>query len=514
MHSFVRFTISGLSGAVTSAKLRLYATSATVDGPAVYATATDWSERGITWATRPAPVGAAGDDKGAVPKDTWVEFDVTPLVEGNGVYAFVLIGSSNDPVDMSSREGRRPPQLVVTTAADTTAPSAPAGLAATGVSGNSVSLGWSASSDDVGVAGYNVFVDGALSGTTSSTAYTVSSLACGKAYAVGVQAFDQTGNLSPRTTVSALTPACAPPAATVCSKTLAAGGDVSTFVNSLKPGDVGCLHGGTYTDGTIVTWTSSGTAAAPITLTEYPGEQAEIAGTTLYLDGSYQIARDLTVRDVTAVDGDGIDVSGTGDRVEHNAIRNVARQGILLHTDSANAVIVGNDVRDTGQTGSNQHHGIYVQGNGHLVIDNVFAQMHGGYGIHVYPSSSNVVVAQNTVVGSQTRSGILIDSTGGNITVVNNILVGNAEYGVLNRRCDLGGCLVDHNLAWNNGLGPTSGRAGNTIQANPQFTDSTYHLAGTSPAVNSARSDYSYSPDRDGAPRPQGGGPDLGAYEE
>ncbi len=144
VHSFVRFTISGLSGAVTSAKLRLYATSATVDGPAVYATATDWSERGITWATRPAPVGAAGDDKGAVPKDTWVEFDVTPLVEGNGVYAFVLIGSSNDPVDMSSREGRRPPQLVVTTAADTTAPSAPAGLAATGVSGNSVSLGWSA----------------------------------------------------------------------------------------------------------------------------------------------------------------------------------------------------------------------------------------------------------------------------------------------------------------------------------------------------------------------------------
>ena len=223
--------------------------------------------------------------------------------------------------------------------------------------------------------------------------------------------------------------------------------------------------------------------------------------------------RNLTVRDVTTVDGDGIAVSGTGNRVEHNVVRNIYRQGILLHTDAANATIIGNDVRDVGQAGSNQDHGIYVQGNGHLVIDNVFANMHGGYGIHVYPSSSNVTIAQNTVINSQTRSGILIDTSGGNITVVNNILVGNTDYGILNRQCALGGCLVDHNLAWNNGLGATSGPASNTLQTDPQFIDSNYHLASTSPAVNTARPDYSYSPDHDGTPRPQGNAPDIGAYE-
>jgi hypothetical protein len=206
-------------------------------------------------------------------------------------------------------------------------------------------------------------------------------------------------------------------------------------------------------------------------------------------------------------------VSGNADRVEHNEVRNVWRQGILLHTSSANAVIVGNYVHDTGQSGSNQHHGIYVQGDGHVVINNVFARLRGGYGIHVYPSSSNVMVAQNTVVGSQARSGIIIDTTGGNITVVNNIVVGNAEYGILNRRCDLGGCVVDKNLAWNNLLGAVSGPATNTLQADPRFADADYRVASGSPAIGAARSDDSFSPDRDRVPRPQGASPDLGAYE-
>jgi hypothetical protein len=263
----------------------------------------------------------------------------------------------------------------------------------------------------------------------------------------------------------------------------------------------------------MVTWRASGTSTAPVTVTEVPGQKAEIVGTTFYLDGSYQVMRDLTVRDVTCTGCDGIAVSGNANQVEHNTVTNVYRQGILLHTDSANAVIDGNDVSEVGQLGSNQDHGIYVQGDGHRVINNIFSQIRGGYGIHVYPSSSNVIIAQNTVVNSQTRSGILINTTGGNIAVVNNIVADNAEYGVLNQQCALGGCLVDHNLAWNNALGATSGPATNTLQANPQFADADYHLGLGSPAIDAARSDYSYSPDIDGLPRPLGAAPDLGAHE-
>jgi chitodextrinase len=442
----------------------------------------------------------------------------------NGTFTGLSCGKSYTlGVDAYDAAGNHSPQasVVASTAAcappsDTSAPTAPTGLRATSVSASSVSLGWTASTDNVGVAGYNVYVDGVLSSTTSSSAYTVSLLLCGTTHTFGVKAFDQAGNLSPLTTISATTTACAPtPTPTVCSKTLAVGGiSLSSFLSSLKPGDVGCLHGGVYTAGTLLTWGANGTAQAPITLTEYPGEQATIVGTTLELAGDYLTVRGLTVRDVLTVDGDGIAVSGTGDRVDHNEITSIYRQGILLHTDSANAVIVGNYVHDTGQAGSNQDHGIYVQGNGHRIINNVFAQMRGGYGIHVYPSSSNVMVAENTVVGSQTRSGIIVDTTGGNITVVNNIVAGNADYGIVNSSCALGGCLIDHNLAWNNNLGTVSGPATNTMQADPKFVDSYYHVATGSPAIDAARSDDSFSPDRDGTPRPLGNAPDLGAYEK
>ena len=397
---------------------------------------------------------------------------------------------------------------------DMTPPTAPPSIAATAVTAGSVALGWLPSTDNVGVAGYSIFVDSVKVGTTLPTAYTVSLPTCGKTYTFGVEAYDQAANVSARVSVSAATAACPPPTSTVCSKTLSAGGGFSTFLASLKPGDVGCLRGGRYTEGSLVTWSVDATASSRIVLAEYPGEQAEIVGTELLLAGDYLTVRDLTVRDVTTVDSDGISVSGNGDRIEHNVIRNIWRQGILLHTDSRNADVVGNDVREIGQAGSNQYHGIYVQGSGHRVINNVFAQIRGGYGITIYQSPSNVTVAQNTVVGSQTRSGILLDTLGGSITVVNNILIGNADYGIVNRRCDAGGCVVDRNLAWNNRLGAVSGSATNTLQADPKFVDGEYRVASGSPAINAARADFSFSPDRDRTPRPQSGGPDLGAYEK
>ena len=94
---------------MTSAKLRIYATSSSSNGPAVY-TATDsaWSETAINWGNRPARSLVGRDDKGAVSANTWVEFDVTPFVAGNGTHTFVLATDSTDGLNMSSREARTP----------------------------------------------------------------------------------------------------------------------------------------------------------------------------------------------------------------------------------------------------------------------------------------------------------------------------------------------------------------------------------------------------------------------
>ena len=56
-------------------------------------------------------------------------------------------------------------------APDTTPPSVPAGLSATAVSSTQINLSWTASTDNVGVTGYDVFRNGTQVGTTATTSY-------------------------------------------------------------------------------------------------------------------------------------------------------------------------------------------------------------------------------------------------------------------------------------------------------------------------------------------------------
>jgi hypothetical protein len=102
---------------VHSAKLRVYASNdASSNGPAVYAAPSTWTESGITWTNRPAPIGDPSDNVGVVGEDVWVEWDVTPLVSGNGDLSFVLVGDSTDGANFASRDYSDPskkPQLEV-----------------------------------------------------------------------------------------------------------------------------------------------------------------------------------------------------------------------------------------------------------------------------------------------------------------------------------------------------------------------------------------------------------------
>ncbi|WP_371478078.1 glycosyl hydrolase family 18 protein [Kitasatospora sp. NBC_00315] len=79
---------------------------------------------------------------------------------------------------------------------DVTAPSTPGALAVTGTTQTSASLGWSASTDDTGVAGYDVFQNGAKAATVTGTSATVNGLTANTSYQFTVQAFDAAGNRS------------------------------------------------------------------------------------------------------------------------------------------------------------------------------------------------------------------------------------------------------------------------------------------------------------------------------
>ncbi|WP_136607775.1 fibronectin type III domain-containing protein [Paenibacillus dokdonensis] len=81
---------------------------------------------------------------------------------------------------------------------DTQAPTMPTNLAVTSVTTSSVSLSWTASTDNVGVTGYNVYQGTTQVMTVTGTTATVTGLAAGTAYTFKVAAKDAAGNMSPQ----------------------------------------------------------------------------------------------------------------------------------------------------------------------------------------------------------------------------------------------------------------------------------------------------------------------------
>lgn len=79
---------------------------------------------------------------------------------------------------------------------DTMPPSVPTNLAAVSPAPTQVSLSWTASTDDVGVAGYKVLRDGSQIGTTAGTIYSDTTAAASTTYTYTVRAYDGVGNTS------------------------------------------------------------------------------------------------------------------------------------------------------------------------------------------------------------------------------------------------------------------------------------------------------------------------------
>ncbi|OAB44415.1 lytic polysaccharide monooxygenase [Paenibacillus glacialis] len=81
---------------------------------------------------------------------------------------------------------------------DNQAPSAPSALTSTGQTATTVSLTWNASTDNVGVTGYQVFKGSSLVTTVSGSTlnYSVAGLTANTAYTFSVKAIDAAGNVS------------------------------------------------------------------------------------------------------------------------------------------------------------------------------------------------------------------------------------------------------------------------------------------------------------------------------
>jgi len=79
---------------------------------------------------------------------------------------------------------------------DTQAPTEPVNLSASNITETSFTLSWNASTDNIGVVGYDVYQDGSIVSTVTETSANISGLTAGTTFSYYVKAKDAAGNVS------------------------------------------------------------------------------------------------------------------------------------------------------------------------------------------------------------------------------------------------------------------------------------------------------------------------------
>ncbi|HVX24297.1 MAG TPA: Ig-like domain-containing protein [Candidatus Saccharimonadales bacterium] len=152
------------------------------------------TEIDLTWDAATDDVGVAGyhvyrdgNLVGSPTDNTYNDTSLTP----NTSYSYTV-----SAFDSASNESTQSTGFPASTLADTSPPSIPANLHQTSQTTSSVSLAWNAASDNVMVTGYNIYRNGSLLRSQSSTNFTDTGLSVFTSYTYRVQAYDAAGNSS------------------------------------------------------------------------------------------------------------------------------------------------------------------------------------------------------------------------------------------------------------------------------------------------------------------------------
>ncbi|HEX8548753.1 MAG TPA: CBM35 domain-containing protein, partial [Cytophagaceae bacterium] len=87
-------------------------------------------------------------------------------------------------------------EALKTTVLDNQKPTAPTNLTTTNATNNELALTWTASTDNIAVTGYDVFIDGVLYASVTTNSIAITNLGGGQTYKIKVQAKDGVGNKS------------------------------------------------------------------------------------------------------------------------------------------------------------------------------------------------------------------------------------------------------------------------------------------------------------------------------
>ncbi len=534
LRSYLRFNVSGVSGTVSQAILRLYANGALNSGISVHRVADNtWSETTVNYNNAPA-VGSLIATSAGMKARTWVAVDVTSYVNGNGTFSFALTATSDKLLSLASREAANKPQLVVTssgappTATATQSPTAPPSSTKT------------PTATPPPVSGTNYYVD-SISGSDSNSG---------------------TSTSSPWQSLA----------------------KVSGY--AFQPGDaVNFKRGSFWTGGLVIsrsgasgqpiTFRTYGTGAAPII--ENPGQYQH----SIRITGSWVVVQDFLLRNAGEA-GVRIESSGSHNIVQNNEATNV---GIAFEMYGAYNLVTHNYAHDLHMVvlthGGNDDYGAegyWIEGPNNEVSYNrcvncrapSYDYGYDGGGIEFYGTADYAYVHHNYVSGAQgfmevgggsaqhvrvaynisdnNYDGLVCMHMGGTFSsTINDFRIENNTYlktmtgdgyrvlDCLSSTVSTTQLIVRNNIfyssiqsantgtfAHNNNIYymPTGAAVGYVLgsgemQTDPLFANmdaGDYYLQSGSPAIDHGLS-LGYNTDYDGGPVPQGAAPDIGAYE-
>jgi hypothetical protein len=181
------------------------------------------------------------------------------------------------------------------------------------------------------------------------------------------------------------------------------------LADSLRPGQTGCLRGGTYqagSNGYVLQPRRGGAPGAPITIRSYPGERAKLVG-IIYIERGINYVT-LSALDIEGTGGENtVQITSANDIVEDSSITNAWHGNscmILGDTSGDGAatlpIIRRNRFHECGNPeNGNLNHAIYASNvNAGQIVDNLFWNT-SALTIQLYPNAHHVRFAHNVVDG-------------------------------------------------------------------------------------------------------------------
>jgi nitrous oxidase accessory protein NosD len=200
---------------------------------------------------------------------------------------------------------------------------------------------------------------------------------------------------------------------------------VEKLAGSLRPGQTGCLRAGVYQRDVKIS--KGGTAAAPISITSFPGERATLVGRLYVADEANNVVvQQLNLDGRNRADLPSPTVNGDNVVFRDNDVTNEHTSICFLLGSSEwgrarGTLLEHNRIHDCGEMPpTNHHHGIYVEAAEDARIIGNWIYDNADRGVQLFPDAQRTYVAWNVIDGN--GQGVVFSRKSSNNTVEYNVL--------------------------------------------------------------------------------------------